>query len=149
LVHRRDDDLARVLVARREPVTGLPQFVDEGGERAVRPAVELVRALDHAGPGREGVRNVVPGLPRCGRGKTGKTPAEIVELARVQGFELGSKSGPVVAWLKQELVIGHGHAQAMAHVITKGATISDRHVGTTGSHRDESTELRLDGRAAR
>lgn len=67
----------------------------------------------------------------------------------MQGFELGSKSGPVVAWLKQELVIGHGHAQAMAHVITKGATISDRHVGTTGSHRDESTELRLDGRAAR
>lgn len=81
--------------------------------------------------------------------RTGKTPKEIVELAGAQGFELGSKAGPVVAWLKQEFGIGHGHAQAMAQVITKGATISDKHVGTTGSHRDESAELRLDGRAAR
>lgn len=81
--------------------------------------------------------------------KTGKTPAEIVELARAQGFKLGGKGGPVVAWLKEEFGVGHGHAQAMAQVISKGATINDKHVGTTGSHRDESTELRLDGTAAR
>ncbi len=81
--------------------------------------------------------------------KTGKTPAEIVELARAQGFELGGKGGPVVAWLKQEFGIGHGHAQAMSQVLSKGATIDDKHVGTTGSHRDESTGLLLDGRAAR
>ena len=81
--------------------------------------------------------------------KTGKTPAEIVELARAQGFELGGKGGPVVAWLKREFGIGHGHAQAMAQAISKGATINDKHVGTTGSHRDESTKLRLDCRAAR
>ena len=68
----------------------------------------------------------------------------------MQGFELGSTSGPVVTSLKRELGIGRGgHAQAVAHVFTKGATISDKHVGTTGSHRDESTELRLDARAAR
>lgn len=82
-------------------------------------------------------------------GNTGKTPAEIVELARAQGLELSSQGGPVVAWLKQELGLGHGHAQAMAHVITKAATISDKHVDRLGSHRDESTELRLDGSAAR
>ena len=81
--------------------------------------------------------------------KTGRTPADIVELARAQGFERGSRGGPVVAWLKAELGIGHGHAQALAHVITKGPTISARHVGTDGSHRDDSTELRLDGIAAR
>jgi len=81
--------------------------------------------------------------------KTGKTPAEIVELARAQGFELGGKGGPVVAWLKQEFGIGHGHAQAMAQVITKGSTINEKHVGATGSHRDHSAELRLDGKAAR
>lgn len=81
--------------------------------------------------------------------KTGRTPAEIVELARAQGFAQGSKAGPVIAWLKAELGLGRGHAQALAHVVTKGPGISGRHVGTDGSHRDESTVLRLDGVAAR
>jgi hypothetical protein len=37
------------------------------------------------------------------------------------------------------------------HVIAfkNGATISGKHVGTTGSHRDDSSELHLDGIAAR
>lgn len=38
---------------------------------------------------------------------------------------------------------------AMVHVITKGRTISDKHVGTSGSHADTSTELWLDGQASR
>jgi hypothetical protein len=33
----------------------------------------------------------------------------------------------------------------IAHVIKKGPMISDTHVGTDGTHADESNELRLDG----
>lgn len=35
------------------------------------------------------------------------------------------------------------------HVIKKGPRISAEHVGTGGTHRDESAELWLDGRATR
>ena len=35
---------------------------------------------------------------------------------------------------------------ALVHVIKKGPQISDKHVGSTGSHRDESTLLRLEGK---
>jgi hypothetical protein len=38
---------------------------------------------------------------------------------------------------------------ALVHVVKHGPGISDRHVGTTGSHHDESDVLRLDGLAAR
>jgi hypothetical protein len=34
---------------------------------------------------------------------------------------------------------------ALVHVIKNGATISDKHVGTAGSHSDESDTLWLDG----
>jgi len=37
----------------------------------------------------------------------------------------------------------------MVHVITKGPTISGKHVGTAGTHRDASDTLWLDGRATR
>jgi hypothetical protein len=36
---------------------------------------------------------------------------------------------------------------AMVHVITKGPQIGTKHVGTSGTHRDESDTLWLDGRA--
>jgi hypothetical protein len=35
------------------------------------------------------------------------------------------------------------------HVIKNGPQISTKHVGTTGSHRDASDTLRLDGNATR
>jgi len=38
---------------------------------------------------------------------------------------------------------------ALVHVIKNGATISDKHVGSTGAHRDESTTLELDGHGGR
>ena len=38
---------------------------------------------------------------------------------------------------------------AMVHVITKGSTISAKHVGTDGVHRDECVELWLDGKASK
>jgi hypothetical protein len=38
---------------------------------------------------------------------------------------------------------------ALVAVIKNGAKISDRHVGTTGAHRDESDTLWLDGKATK
>ncbi|GAA3470465.1 hypothetical protein GCM10018965_050180 [Nonomuraea roseola] len=35
---------------------------------------------------------------------------------------------------------------ALVHVIQKGAKIDAKHVGTSGSHRDESDTLWLDGK---
>jgi hypothetical protein len=35
---------------------------------------------------------------------------------------------------------------ALVHVIKKGPQIGDKHIGSTGSHRDESNVLRLDGK---
>ena len=81
--------------------------------------------------------------------KTGKTPQEIVDLAHAQGFGADTKSGEILAWLAAELGLGRGHGMAIVHVVKNGPTISEKHVGTSGVHRDESTELRLDGVAAR
>lgn len=81
--------------------------------------------------------------------KTGRTPQELVELAAARGFGPGTKAGPVLEWLKEDFGLGRGHGMALVHVITKGPAISEKHVGTTGSHRDEPAVLRLDGIAAR
>ena len=81
--------------------------------------------------------------------KTGRTPQEIVDLAQVQGFGADTKSGVILAWLKSELDLGRGHGMALVHVIKNGSETNDRHVGSTGTHRDESAVLQLDGVAAR
>ncbi len=77
--------------------------------------------------------------------QTGKTPNEFIMLATEKGFTSETKAGEIVAWLKQDFSLGHGHAMAMVHVIKNGARISDKHVGTDGSHSDDSNTLRLDG----
>jgi hypothetical protein len=77
--------------------------------------------------------------------KTGLTPAQLVALAHERGFDASTKAAPVLAWLKEDFDLGRGHGMALVHVIKNGATISDRHVGSTGVHRDASTTLRLDG----
>jgi hypothetical protein len=80
--------------------------------------------------------------------KTGLTPRELVELARERGFEgPDTKAGAVVDWLKADYDLGRGHAMALVHVIKNGARISDKHVGSTGVHRDDSNTLWLDGKA--
>ncbi len=77
--------------------------------------------------------------------KTGKTPNDFIELSKAKGFDKDTKTSEIVAWLKQDYELGHGHAIAMAHVIKKGPKIDDKHVNSGGSHSDDSNELRLDG----
>lgn len=77
--------------------------------------------------------------------KTGKTPNEIIALAREKGFTAETKAGEIVAWLKEDFSLGHGHAMAMTKVIRTGPRISDKHVNSGGVHSDASNTLRLDG----
>lgn len=81
--------------------------------------------------------------------KTGKTPREFIALAAERGYGPDTKAGVIVSWLKTEFGLGHGHATAMTQVIRNGPVISEKHVGTTGSHSDPSNVLHLDGIAAR
>ena len=77
--------------------------------------------------------------------KTGKTPNDFIELSKAKGFTTDSKSSEIAGWLKSDFDLGHGHAMALVHVIKNGAEIGNKHVGSSGSHRDESDTLRLDG----
>ncbi|CAN5254319.1 DUF4287 domain-containing protein [soil metagenome] len=80
---------------------------------------------------------------------TGRTPRELVGLAEAKGFGPGTKAGPIIEWLAADYGLGRGHSMALVHVITKGPTISTKHVGTGGTHSDESDTLWLDGNATR
>ena len=46
--------------------------------------------------------------------KTGKTPDDFRILAKEKGLV---KHGEIIAWLKEEFGLGHGHANAVAHVV--------------------------------
>jgi hypothetical protein len=80
---------------------------------------------------------------------TGKTPNELLSLAAVSGYGPDTKPGAIIDWLKTEFGVGRGHAMALVHVIRNGTRLDNKHVGSTGTHRDESAELRLDGIALR
>lgn len=77
--------------------------------------------------------------------KTGKTPDELIALAKQKGFGDETKAGEIILWLKEDFDLGRGHAMALVHVIKHGAGIGDKHVNTGGSHSDDSDTLRLDG----
>lgn len=77
--------------------------------------------------------------------KTGKTPNDFIELAKSKGFDKDTKAGVMIAWLKQDYKLGHGHAMALVHVIKNGPKIDNKHVNSGSSHSDDSNELRLDG----
>ena len=81
--------------------------------------------------------------------KTGKTPQQLLDEAAERGYGPDTKSSLVVDWLKDEYGVGRGHAMALYGVLKNGPTVPEKHVGSTGSHRDESLTLRLDGVAAR
>lgn len=78
--------------------------------------------------------------------KTGKTPKQLIALAKKKGFNESSKAGDIVAWLKEDFDLGRGHAMAVVHIIKNGADIGDKHVGMKGVHRDASSTLRLGGK---
>lgn len=79
--------------------------------------------------------------------KTGLTPRQILIQAQEKGFDHPEvKAGQILEWLKSEYDLGRGHGMAMVHVIKKGAKIDPKHVGSSGSHRDESDTLWLDGK---
>lgn len=75
---------------------------------------------------------------------TGKTPNDFIHMAREKNL---TQHKEIVDWLKNEYGLGTGHAKAIAHVILNGPEIEVRQ--TTGTHRDESSTLLLDGKKNR
>jgi hypothetical protein len=55
--------------------------------------------------------------------KTGKNPADFKKLAMKKGYlsngklRTDIKAGEVVAWLKQDFQLGHGHAMAIVALL--------------------------------
>ncbi|MEP7293599.1 MAG: DUF5655 domain-containing protein, partial [Chloroflexota bacterium] len=47
--------------------------------------------------------------------KTGKSPEDFIRLAKEKGL---TKHADLLAWLKNDFGLGHGHATAVIHVIT-------------------------------
>ncbi|QEC76568.1 DUF4287 domain-containing protein [Mucilaginibacter ginsenosidivorax] len=60
--------------------------------------------------------------------KTGKEPADFRAIAEEKGFtqngELKAKAGDIVAWLKADFDLGHGHAMAI-YALLKGIKNED------------------------
>jgi len=50
--------------------------------------------------------------------KTGKTPEDFLKLAGEKGLLVeGTKAGQIVAWLKEDFDLGHGHAMAIYAIL--------------------------------
>jgi len=60
--------------------------------------------------------------------QTGKGPADFRAIAEEKGFtqngELKAKAGDIVAWLKADFDLGHGHAMAI-YALLKGIKNED------------------------
>ncbi len=69
------------------------------------------------------------------KAKTGKTPEDFAKIATEKGL---TKHGQIVAWLKSDFGLGHGHANAIAAVLLK----SDTHKAST----DEKFEKLCSGK---
>jgi hypothetical protein len=81
--------------------------------------------------------------------KTGLTPRQLVNIALKRGYyDPAVKAGEILAWLKDDYDLGRGHGMALVHVIKKGTAIDPKHVGSGGTHNDESETLWLDGQAS-
>ena len=74
--------------------------------------------------------------------KTGKTPNQFIAEAKKKKL---TESKDIIAWLKKDYGLGLGHARALDYVIRHGAEFELRH--TTGTHRDASGTLRLEGKS--
>ena len=55
--------------------------------------------------------------------KTGKGPADFKRMAAAKGYtehgtlRAGVKAGEIVAWLKEDFELGHGHAMAIVALL--------------------------------
>jgi hypothetical protein len=62
--------------------------------------------------------------------KTGKSPDDFRKLAKTKGFTEGNtlragvKAGEIIAWLKADFDLGHGHAMAIVALL-KGSKQED------------------------
>ena len=72
--------------------------------------------------------------------KTGKTPNEFIAEAKKKNL---TEFKDIIAWLKKDYGLGLGHARAIAYVVRNGPNFEVRQ--TTGTHRDISGTLKLDG----
>ena len=78
--------------------------------------------------------------------KTGKTPQELIDLAKIKGFDNPkTKAGEIMQWLKDDFDLNRGHAMAVVHIIKNAEKISDKHVNTGKPHSDTSNKLNLTG----
>jgi hypothetical protein len=76
--------------------------------------------------------------------KTGKTPNDFIAEAKKKNL---TESKDIIAWLKKDYGLGLGHARAIDYVIRKSPDFEVRQ--TSGTHRDASGTLELDGKAKR
>lgn len=54
------------------------------------------------------------------RAKTGKTPEDFQKLAKQKGLlKPETKTGEIIQWLKSDFGLGHGHAMAIAGILTR------------------------------
>lgn len=64
--------------------------------------------------------------------KTGKSPADFRSLAARKGYadakglRPGIKAGEIIAWLKQDFELGHGHAMAIVALLKGSKNEGDR-----------------------
>jgi hypothetical protein len=76
--------------------------------------------------------------------KTGKTPSEFIAEAKKKKL---TESKDIIAWLKKDYGLGLGHARAIDYVIRRGPNFEVQQ--TTGTHRDASGTLLLEGKKSR
>ena len=72
---------------------------------------------------------------------TGKAPKKFVAEAKKKNL---TSHKEIIEWLKTDYSLGTGHARAIAHVILHGSEFTVKQ--TTGTHRDTSGTLNLDGK---
>ncbi len=64
--------------------------------------------------------------------KTGKSPADFRKLAAKKSFadkdglKAGIKAGDIIAWLKRDFELGHGHAMAIVALLKGSKAEGDR-----------------------
>ncbi|GAB7045833.1 DUF4287 domain-containing protein [Catenuloplanes indicus] len=79
--------------------------------------------------------------------RTGRTPRQLLDDLDAAG--LGgpdTKAGEIVAWLKSEHGLGHGHAMTMAQVSRHRESVDIRNEGTTPPPPGSIGRLWLDGK---